>query len=328
MSSQYLPDTSSASTIDPREREQAGPIDAKPVRHPWRWVAIAVIAVLVAMMVHSVVANAQWNWWFVFRVMNFRPVIKGVWEGTILGTVIAMVIGLALGVMLAVMRLSDNPVLKWVAAAYIWFFRSIPRYVLLTILGIGIVILYPTLSVGVPFGQGIAQHLGWSKDALTLFSIQTSKYSNGIVLGAIGLGLSEAAYMAEIARAGIMSVDRGQTEAAHALGMSSRKTMTRIVLPQAMRVIVPPTGNETIAMVKDTSLLVAIPVGMEVWNQVTQIANSTYLVMPAYMAGTLYYIIVSSVLMVGQSFLERRFGRGFGQISPKAQRLLNTTAQH
>lgn len=308
--------------------ERPGRIDAKPVRHPWRWVAIAVIAVLVAMMIHSFLTNKKWDWGFVFSVMNYAPILNGLWQGTILGTVLAMILGLILGVTLAVMRLSDNPVLRGVSAAYTWFFRSIPRYVLLTILGIGIVILYPTLSVGLPFGQGLAELLGLPKDTFTLFSIKTSDYSNGILLGALGLGLSEAAYMAEIARAGIMSVDKGQTEAAHALGMSSSKTMLRIVLPQAMRVIVPPTGNETIAMVKDTSLLVAIPVAAELWNQVNIVANSTYRIMPAFVAGTLWYIVVCSVLMVGQTFLERHFGRGFGTVSPKAQRLLAKTAEH
>jgi polar amino acid transport system permease protein len=126
------------------------------------------------------------------------------------------------------------------------------------------------------------------------------------------LGLSEAAYMAEIARAGILSVDRGQTEAAHALGMSSAKTMRRIVLPQAMRVIVPPTGNETIAMVKDTSLLIAIPVNAELFYQASTIGSRTLRIMPTYVAATAWYLIVCSVLMVGQYWLERRFGRGFG----------------
>lgn len=309
--------------------ERPGMIKARPVRHPWRWVAIAVIAILTAMMLHSIFTNKKWDWGFVFQVMGFKPVIQGVWEGTVLGTILAMVLGLVLGVILAVMRLSDNPVLRGVSGVYVWFFRSIPRYVLLTILGIGIVILYPTLTIGLPFGQGLADLLGLPRDTFTLLAIQTRKYSSGILLGAIGLGLSEAAYMAEIARAGILSVDKGQTEAAHALGMSSQKTMTRIVLPQAMRVIVPPTGNETIAMVKDTSLLVAIPVSMELWNQVSQVANSTYRIMPAFVAGTLYYIVICSVLMVGQSYLERHFGRGFGATTnPKARRLLAKAAEH
>jgi polar amino acid transport system permease protein len=126
------------------------------------------------------------------------------------------------------------------------------------------------------------------------------------------LAASEAAYMAEIARAGILSVDRGQMEAAQALGMSRGKAMRRIVLPQAMRVIVPPTGNETIAMLKDTSLLIAIPVGTELFFQLQAIGARTFQVFPILVAATLYYLIASSVLMVGQAYLEKRFGRGFG----------------
>jgi polar amino acid transport system permease protein len=133
----------------------------------------------------------------------------------------------------------------------------------------------------------------------------------------IGLAASEAAYMAEIARAGILSVDKGQMEAAQALGMSRTKAMRRIVLPQAMRVIVPPTGNETIAMLKDTSLLLAIPVTTELFFQLQAIGTRTYETFPVLVAATLYYLIASSVLMVGQSYLEKRFGRGFGvAVSP------------
>ncbi len=307
--------------------ERPGRIDAKPVRHPWRWVAVGVIVIVVAMMLHSAVTNSKWDWSYVIQVMNYRPILQGLWEGTILGTVLAMIIGLIFGILLAIMRLSTNPVLRGVSAVYTWFFRSIPRYVLLTILGVGIVFLYPRLTIGLPFGDSIARLLHLST-TFTLFTFDTRSVSQGIVIGALGLGLSEAAYMAEIARAGILSVDRGQVEAAHALGMSSARTMRRIVLPQAMRVIVPPTGNETIAMVKDTSLLVAVPVGMELFNQAQIVANRTYRIMPVYVAATLWYLIVCSVLMVGQSYLERRFGRGFSAPNAKAQRLLSRTGEH
>ncbi len=302
-------------------------IDAKPVRHPWRWVAIAVIVVLVGMMIHSFVTNPKWDWRFVLQVMNYRPILQGLWQGTIMGTILAMIIGVFLGVLLAIMRLSDNPVLSGVAAVYTWFFRSIPRYVLLTMLGIGIIYMYPTISIGLPFGDSIARIFGLDT-TFTLFHLDSRNLSQGIFVGALGLGLSEAAYMAEIARAGILSVDRGQTEAAFALGMSSSQTMRRVVLPQAMRVIVPPTGNETIAMVKDTSLLVAVPVQMELFNQALIVANRTYRIMPAYVAATLWYLILCSVLMIGQSYLERRYGRGFQPRSQKAQRLLNKTGEH
>jgi polar amino acid transport system permease protein len=146
----------------------------------------------------------------------------------------------------------------------------------------------------------------------TIYDVLGGVVAGGLIGGIIGLGLSEAAYMAEIARAGLLSVDRGQHEAAEALGMSRGLAMRRVVLPQAMRVIVPPTGNEVIAMLKDTSLLVAIPVNLELFYQLGQIGQRTYQVVATNMAAMLYYLIATSILMVGQYFLEKRFGRGFG----------------
>ena len=291
--------------------DRPGVIHAVPVRHPGRWVAIAVLAVLTAMLLHLLIFNPAFNWPLVFEAMNQAPVIEGFWKGTILVTVLSMVFGVLLGVILAVMRLSDNPVLKAVSWVYTWFFRAIPRYVLLTIMGALGILFQQGIALGVPFDWLIIDWLGLSGtwrfvtlDANTLFV--------GLVGGVIGLAASEAAYMAEIARAGILSVDKGQMEAAQALGMSRGKAMRRIVLPQAMRVIVPPTGNETIAMLKDTSLLLAIPVGTELFFQLQAIGTRTFQVFPVLVAATLYYLLASSVLMVGQSYLERRFGRGFG----------------
>jgi polar amino acid transport system permease protein len=299
--------------------ERPGLIQARPVRHPWRWVALALIAIVVAMMLSSFITNKRWDWGFAFQIMNQTPVLEGLWKGTIIGTVGAMIIGVGLGIVIAILRLSENPVLKWVAFAYTWFFRAIPRYVLLAILGSGVGYLYSTLRVGVPFGQQFASALGLSSD-LTFFGLDVNTLSNSIIIGIIGLGMSEAAYMAEIARAGILSVDKGQAEAAEALGMSSGKTMRRIVLPQAMRVIVPPTGNEAIAMVKDTSLLIAIPIIAELFYQTSAIGTRTVRIMPAFVAATLWYLIICSILMVGQYYLERHFGRGFGEKKPKNKR--------
>ncbi len=303
----------------PATQDRPGAIHARPVRHPGRWVAIAVIVVVVAMMLSSAVTNPRWGWSFALQVMNQTPVLDGLVKGTLLGTLGAMVVGVGLGVLMAVMRLSDNPVLRGVSFVYTWFFRSVPRYVLLATLG-SLGYLYPVLDLGVPFGQPAG---------LTVAQVDVNALSNSIVLGILGLGLSEAAYMAEIARAGILSVDRGQTEAAQALGMSPGKTMRRIVLPQAMRVIVPPTGNETIAMVKDTSLLLAIPITTELFFQIQAIGTRTLQIMPAYVAAVLWYVIVCSVLMVGQAWLERYFGRGFGPTPKKAkQELTKIGADH
>lgn len=280
--------------------QRPGAIDARPVPHPWRWVATVILAILAAMMISSFVTNPKWDWGFVWEVMKYKPILRGLVQGTILGTVVAMIIGIVLGVLLAIMRLTDNPVLKGASWLYVWFFRGIPRYVLLIVMSVGILYLYPKLTLGLPFLP------------VTFMDVNVKTLSTGLFVGVLGLGLSEAAYMAEIARAGILSVDKGQDEAACALGMSRGKAMRRIILPQAMRVIVPPTGNETLSMVKDTSLLVAVPVTNELFFQANAVSQATYKVMPALVAAVIWYLIVSTILGFGQSWLERRFGRGFG----------------
>ena len=291
--------------------DRPGLIHATPVRHPGRWVAIAVIVVLALMFLNLVIFNPAFNWPLVFEAMIQTPVIEGFWKGTILVTIFAMIFGVALGVVLAVMRLSDNPILKGVSWLYTWFFRAIPRYVLLVIMG-QLGLLFATgISIGVPFDWKIIEWLGLSGD-WRIATFDANQIFVVLAGGVIGLAASEAAYMAEIARAGILSVDRGQMEAAQALGMSRGKAMRRIVLPQAMRVIVPPTGNETIAMLKDTSLLIGIPVITELFFQLQAIGARTFQVFPVLIAATIYYLIASSVLMIVQAYLERRFGRGFG----------------
>lgn len=305
--------------LAPREVARPGVITAVPVRHPGRWAAIAVIAVLALMFLNMVLFNPAFEWPFVFEAMNQRPVIEGFLKGTILVTICAMVAGVILGIILAVMRLSDNPVLRGVSWLYTWFFRAIPRYVLLTVMGALGILFQQGLSLGVPFDWKIIEWLGLS-GTWRFVTLDANALFVGFVGAVIGLAASEAAYMAEIARAGILSVDPGQMEAAQAVGMSKRKAMFRIVLPQAMRVIVPPTGNETIAMLKDTSLLLAIPLGTELFFQLQAIGSRTYKTFPVLIAATLYYLAASSILMVGQSYLERRFGRGFGTTGPTKKR--------
>jgi polar amino acid transport system permease protein len=308
-----VPDTRDTTTT-----HRPGLIHPRPVRHPWRWVAVVIIVILIAMMISSFVTNERWNFPVALQIMNQTPVLEGLWKGTLVGTAGAMVIGVVGGILLAVMRLSQNPVLRGVSFVYTWFFRGIPRIVLLGMIGTGIPFLYNSIDFGLPFGQQFGEWLGLSTD-FTFFNLSLQAFSSTLLAGIVGLGLSEAAYMAEIARAGIISVDTGQTEAAHALGMSNGKTMRRIVLPQAMRVIVPPTGNETIAMVKDTSLLTAIPIITELYYQVRIIGTRTLEIMASYVAVVAWYLIVCSILMVGQSYLERHFGRGFGETKRQAR---------
>jgi polar amino acid transport system permease protein len=290
-------------------RAEPEAIKAVPVRHPGRWVAVAVIAVLAAMFVHMLVTNHAFQWGFMRDNAFRRPVLEGV-RTTVLLTVCAMAIGIALGIVLAVMRLSDNPILRASAWLFVWFFRAVPRYVLLTLCG-NLGILFAQYRIGVPFGSQIASLLGLDS-RLTVFGLDSNAIASGFTAGLIGLALSEAAYMAEIVRAGISSIDAGQTEAAQALGMSRGLTTRRIVLPQAVRVIVPPTGNETIAMLKDTSLVIAVPVSIELFFQLEAIGSRTFQIFPMLVAACLWYLALSSLLMVGQYFLERRYSRGFG----------------
>ncbi len=308
----------------PGAGDRPGALDAVPVRHVGRWVAVAVIAVLGAMFVHLLLTNDAFRWNIVFQAMVQKPVINGLIRGTLTVTVGAMVVGIGLGVVLAVMRLSPNKVLAYTAWVFTWFFRAIPRYVLLFIIG-NLAILLPRLELGIPFDFIATNLLGLDQD-FRLLGFNTQQIGSSVAGGILGLGLSEAAYMAEIARAGILSVDKGQDEAAQALGMSRGRAMRRVILPQAMRVIVPPTGNETIAMVKDTSLLIALPLNAELFFQLRSIGSRTFQVFPVAVAATLWYLILSSVFMVGQYYLERRFGRGFGTKAPSARPAALVTA--
>jgi polar amino acid transport system permease protein len=296
---------------DTRVAERAEPeaIKAVPVRHPGRWVAIAVIAVLVAMFVNMLVTNDAFQWQFMFDNMFRPPVIEGV-RTVLIATVLSMIIGVALGAVIAVLRLSPNPVLSSAAWVYTWFFRAVPRIVLLVLFG-NLGILFARYEFGVPFDRQIGNLIGIDFNG-RFFGADARTLITGFVAGVLGLALSEAAYMAEIVRAGIKAVDPGQQEAAHALGMARGTTLRRIVLPQAMRVIVPPTGNETIAMLKDTALLAFVPVTNELFFQLQAIGARTFRPFPMLVAACLWYLAMTSVLMVGQYFLERYFSRGFG----------------
>jgi len=289
--------------------EQAQPqtIKAVPVRHPGRWIAIVVIALISAMFIHMLVTNDAFQWQFMFDNALTEPVLAGA-RTTLVVTIVAMALGVALGIVIAVARLSPNPVVSSAAWLYTWFFRAVPRLVLMILFG-NFGILYSRYEVGIPFDRQIGDLLGITFDG-RFAGLSARDLVTGVVAGTAGLALSEAAYMAEIVRAGIQSVDPGQAEAAQALGMSRILVLRRIVLPQAMRVIVPPTGNETIAMLKDTSLLAFVPAA-DLFFQLQAVGNRTFQIFPMLVAACLWYLAMTSVLMVGQYFLERYFGRGF-----------------
>ncbi|WP_156109839.1 amino acid ABC transporter permease, partial [Cryobacterium sp. MLB-32] len=217
-------------------------------------------------------------------------------------TVYSMVIAIILGVVLAVMRLSPNPVVNSIAWVYLWIFRGTPIYVQLVFWGL-IGTIYQSIDIGLPFTEP------W-------MSISTKVAMSAFVLAIVGLALNEAAYMAEIVRAGLLSVDSGQDEAATALGMSWFQTMTRIIIPQSMRVIIPPAGNEVISMLKTTSLVTAIPFTLELYTRSRDISAETFNPVPMLIVASIWYLFFTSILMVGQYFLEKRFARGIGDRRP------------
>ncbi len=283
---------------------EPAPIKAVPLRHPGRWIAAVVIIVLAALFVYGAATNDAYNWPLYWDYLFDKRIAEGAWI-TLQLTVLAMLIAIVLGVVLAVMRLSPNPVLRSAAWVYLWIFRGTPVYVQLVFWGL-FPALYKTIELGVPFGPQGAD--GTNEWIVAHFDIQT--LSASFFFAMIGLGLNEAAYMAEIVRAGINSVGEGQTEASTALGMSWWQTMSRTVLPQAMRVIIPPSGNELISMLKTTSLVTAVPFSKELYGVARDISGANFQPIPLLLVAATWYLAITSVLMVGQYYLERYYSRG------------------
>jgi polar amino acid transport system permease protein len=286
----------SASELSDQRTERPDDIEAVPVRHPWRWVTAVVVVIIAASLIRSAINDANFQW-SVFGHYLFNPrILHGV-VTTIWLTAVAMVIGIALGVLLAVMRLSPNPLVSGFSWLYIWFFRGTPLLVQILFWSF-IGALYHRIELGVPFGGPAIINA----DSNSLISATV-----GVILA---LSLNEGAYMAEIVRAGIISVSEGQTEAAHSLGLSRLQTMRLVILPQAIRVIVPPTGNEVISMLKNTSLA-SVVAFTELLYSVQLIYAVNYKQIPLLMVAVFWYLVMTSVLYVGQYFVERRYGRGF-----------------
>ena len=286
------------STSEQLSEERTGrpeDIKAVPVRRPGRWIAAIIVLVVAASIIRSVVTNKGFDWHTVGQYLFNSRILHGVLV-TLELTVLSMAIGIVLGVVLAVMRRSPNPILSGGSWIYIWFFRGTPLLVQL-LFWYNIAALFPTIDLGVPFGPSLIH--AHSNTLITTFAAAL-----------LGLGLNEGAYMAEIVRAGIVSVDEGQTEAAQSLGMTRMMTMRRIVLPQAMRVILPPTGNETISMLKNTAL-VSVIAYTELLYSAQQIYDVNYKTIPLLIVASIWYLVMTSIAYVGQYFIERRFGRGF-----------------
>jgi polar amino acid transport system permease protein len=267
---------------------------ALPVRRrrkPGQWIAVLVVLVLLAQLIHMIVTNKHFEWGVVGDWFTAESVMRGLWV-TLQLTVICMAVGAALGVVLAMCRLSANWLLKSLAAAYISLLRSIPPLVQL-IFWYNLAALLPRLSLGVPFGP-------------EFHSWQVNSLITPFTAAILGLGLGEAAFMAEIIRGGILSVPVTQAEAAEALGMGKARTFFRIVLPQAMRAIIPATGNQVINMVKGTSLVSTIAMSDLLYN-VEAVYNRTFQTIPLLLVACLWYLIVTTVLYVLQSMIEAHY---------------------
>jgi polar amino acid transport system permease protein len=292
-----------AAPLSAPDQQAQAPDDIKaiPVRHPGRWVAAAIVLVIVVAAVNSVVTNPRFQWGIVGHYLFDSRITHGV-VVTIELTLAAQAIGIALGVLLAIMRLSPNPLVSGAGWVYVWFFRGTPVYVQI-LFWYSIAALYPVIHLGIPFGP-------------QFININANTAITPFMTVMLALGLNEGAYMSEVVRAGIISVDEGQAEAAYSLGMTRLQTMRRIVLPQAMRVILPPTGNETISMLKTTSLAFAVGSVSDLLTTATNIYNSNFKVIPLLIVASLWYLALTSVLYVGQFYLERYYARGSSRELP------------
>ncbi|WP_020499455.1 amino acid ABC transporter permease [Sciscionella marina] len=284
--------------IEGTEIDVAG---ARKVRHPWRWVASVVLLVLLAQLVHMLVTNENFEWGVVASYLNAQIIGQGLLM-TLELTVIAMFIGILGGVLVAIGRLSENPLLRAVCSGYVWFFRGTPLLVQL-VFWYNMSALMPQLSIGIPFGPAFAQ-------------FETNSVITPMTAAILGLGLNEIAYMAEIVRGGLITVDGGQQEAAAALGMGRGRTLRRIVLPQAMRFIVPPTGSQVINMAKATSLVSVIALA-DLLYTVQSVYNRTFQTIPLLLVACIWYLVITSVLYIGQSFIERHYAKGSTRAAPQ-----------
>ncbi|MEW2298745.1 amino acid ABC transporter permease [Streptomyces sp. NPDC006655] len=281
-------------------------IKAIPVRHYGRWVAAAVV-IAVLVLIGVAFSNANINYGIVPDYLTDGTILSGAWH-TLYISVLAMVLGLVLGVILAIMRMSSNPVTSTVAWFYVWFFRGTPVLVQL-LLWYNIALVFPILN------------LGFYKDEM-------NQVMTPFLAALLGLGLNEAAYMSEIVRAGIQSVDEGQTEASHALGMTRGQTLRRVILPQAMRVIVPPTGNEFINMLKTSSLAYVVQFN-ELIKRATDISSTSLAVVEMYFVASIWYLMLTTVFSIVQYYIERRYARGSSRSLPPTplQRLRKNLSQ-
>jgi polar amino acid transport system permease protein len=276
-------------------------------------VASVIVLLVAASIIRSVATNPNFKWHVVGQYLFDPRILHGV-VVTIELTVLSMLIGIILGVLAAVMRLSPNPLISGTSWLYVWFFRGTPLLVQLLFWNF-IAALYSTIDLGIPFGPSVIH-------------LHSNSVIKPFIAALLGFGLNEGAYMSEVVRAGIISVDEGQTHAAQSLGMRRLQIMRRIVLPQAMRVILPPTGNETISMLKNTSLVIVLGAVFDLLFEAQQIYAANFLTIPLLIVASLWYLAMTSVLYVGQYFIEQHFGRGFSRAEQRRNKLLSLRFRH
>ncbi|MFJ2619486.1 amino acid ABC transporter permease [Glutamicibacter sp. NPDC087344] len=264
-------------------------------RHPWRWVGTVIVAGIAAAILYSLFTNPRWEWDVVAQWFTAESILRGLGE-TLKLTAIAGTLGFVLGFVLALMRLSSSPLFSSVSWTFSWIFRSTPLLVQL-LLWYNLGYLYDKISLGIPF------------TSVTFFEVQTTTLISQFAAAVLGLTLNQAAYSAEIIRGGILSVDQGQLEAAAALGIPKWRRSTRIVLPQAMRAILPTAFNEIIGLVKGTSIVYVLAYS-ELFYTVQVIYNRTQQVLPLLLVATIWYIVITSVLSIAQYYIERHYSRG------------------
>ncbi|MCL7494147.1 amino acid ABC transporter permease [Streptomyces sp. MCA2] len=284
MPSDTLAARAASATVPPDDGTDRTAPRIVPRRRTGQWAAAAAVLVLLALALRSVVRNDAFQWDVVADYFLTTAVLRGLGL-TLWLTAAVMALGFVLGTLLATMRLSANPVLRGVSWGYVWLFRSMPVLVQL-LFWFNIGALYPTI-----------------------LGIKTVHLLGPVTIALIGLTLHEAAYAAEVVRGGILSVETGQLEAAQSLGLGAWRRLRRIVLPQAMRSIVPPAGNMLIGTLKGTSIVSVIAV-QDLLYSVQLVYHRTYQVIPLLLVATLWYIAVTSVLGVGQYYLERHYARG------------------
>lgn len=285
----------SAHTLLRAPSHEDAPLKVVPLRHPLLWIATGVVSLMAVAALYSIVTNANFQWEIVAKYFFDPAILKGL-VNTIYLTVIAMAIGITVGMVLAFLRQSRSRFLRGCAAVYIWVFRGTPLLVQIILL-YNISILYPQVQIGVPFvGPNFV-------------SLDTNALVTPFLAAILALGLNEAAFMCEVIRGGLLSVDNGQLEAAQALGMKSGLIRRRIIVPQAMRAIIPPTGNQVISLLKATSM-VSVIASYDLLYSVETIFSRTYETIPLLLVATLWYLIIVSVLMFFQGLIEKHYARG------------------